>query len=226
MLIYSFMVYSWPVNLLKDLDRWVRNFIWSGDLETKRLITVAWHKVCCPLYEGGLGIRPFRKINEAAMLRLCWLFMTSNSHWSKLLRSRVVRGQGLISYHIGSSIWLGIKSYFLVVKQNLAWQIGNGANINFWTDQWLNAPLVDILNIPPHLHDQLITKIKDLIGNGSWCVPPFLFHCFPVLENAVRQVILPAEACNDQAVWKLNSSGQLTFKDAFLFLNPPKQVIS
>lgn len=161
------MIYLWPINLIKTLERWVRNFIWSGDLDTKKLVTVAWHKVCCLLNEGGLGLRSFRKINEADMLRFCWLLMTSNSQWSSLLKSRVFRGKFLVSYHVSSSIWTGIKQYVHMVKKNMVWQIGNGEYIQFWTDQWMNAPLVDLLNIPQNLHNKLTSKVKDLICNSS-----------------------------------------------------------
>lgn len=71
MLIYSFSVYSWPFSLLHSLDKWVKNFIWSGDILSRKLVTVSWNKVCKPLAKGGLGIRPFKTINEAGMLHLC-----------------------------------------------------------------------------------------------------------------------------------------------------------
>jgi len=41
MLIHSIYIYSWPISLLKDIERWVRNFIWSGDPEKRKLMTVA-----------------------------------------------------------------------------------------------------------------------------------------------------------------------------------------
>lgn len=70
MLNNSFMVYAWPVNLIKTMDKWVRNFIWSRDVDTRKVVTVAWHKVCKPIEEVGLGIRSLRQVNNAAMLKL------------------------------------------------------------------------------------------------------------------------------------------------------------
>jgi len=29
---YNFQVYRWPSNLLKHIDKWVRNFIWTSDI--------------------------------------------------------------------------------------------------------------------------------------------------------------------------------------------------
>nr|ABN08012.1 RNA-directed DNA polymerase, putative [Medicago truncatula] len=34
-----------------------RNFIWSGDTEKRKVVIVAWHKVCKPKEEGSLGLR-------------------------------------------------------------------------------------------------------------------------------------------------------------------------
>lgn len=52
----------------------MRNFIWSGDINQRKLVTVAWHKVCKPYKERGLGIRNLSDINEAGNLKLCGKF--------------------------------------------------------------------------------------------------------------------------------------------------------
>jgi hypothetical protein len=45
MLIYSISIYSWPESLLKDIEKNMRNFIWSGDIEKRKLVTVSWKNV-------------------------------------------------------------------------------------------------------------------------------------------------------------------------------------
>jgi hypothetical protein len=35
MLLYNFHIYQWPASLLAIVDRWTRNFIWSGDVEKR-----------------------------------------------------------------------------------------------------------------------------------------------------------------------------------------------
>ncbi|GAU45776.1 hypothetical protein TSUD_24400 [Trifolium subterraneum] len=44
MLIYSITLYSWPVSLLKDIEKCIRNFIWSGDIDKRKLVTTSWQK--------------------------------------------------------------------------------------------------------------------------------------------------------------------------------------
>lgn len=57
MLLYSFQIYLWSSSLVKQLDSWIRNFIWFGDISKRKLITVSWQKLCSPFQVGGLGTR-------------------------------------------------------------------------------------------------------------------------------------------------------------------------
>jgi hypothetical protein len=100
MLIYSLSIYARPVSLLKDLERWIKNFIWSGDIDQKKLVTVAWKKVCKPISEGGLGIRSFVTLNEASNFKVCWDLLNSQNQWEILLRGRAIRGQNCINHRI------------------------------------------------------------------------------------------------------------------------------
>jgi hypothetical protein len=71
MTVYSMAVYTWPNTILKSIEAWTRNFIWSGNINQKKLVTVAWKKMCAPHEEGGLGLRSLITINEAPNLKLC-----------------------------------------------------------------------------------------------------------------------------------------------------------
>jgi hypothetical protein len=54
-------------------------------------------------------------VYEAADPKLCWELVTSDNQWIDLLEARVMRSHSPISYHIGSSIWTGIKGNFFVL---------------------------------------------------------------------------------------------------------------
>ena len=51
MLLHTILIYSWPSSLIKEIERYMRNFIWSGDLDKKKLVNVAWKKYCLPYSE-------------------------------------------------------------------------------------------------------------------------------------------------------------------------------
>ena len=100
MLTHSITVYNWPTSLLKDLEKSIRNFIWSGDTSKRKLVTVAWKKLCRPLDQGGLGIKSLIHLNTTSNLKLCWNMLQSNQSWASLLTSRVIRNREVINHHI------------------------------------------------------------------------------------------------------------------------------
>jgi hypothetical protein len=119
MFIHSMTVYSWPTKLLRDMEKWIKNFIWSGDLNKRKLVIVAWKKVGAPYDEGGLALRSLISLNEATNLKLCWDMLHSEDQWACILRSRVLRGSSCINHHIYSSVWSGIKNEFSTIYEQL-----------------------------------------------------------------------------------------------------------
>jgi len=168
MTIYSITIYAWPVSLIKQLERLMRNFLWSGNFENKKLVTISWKVVCSPIKEGGFGLRSLSKFNEASSLKLGWELMHSQDQWASFLRRRVKRGKHSLQYHIYSSIWSGIKEYMQVISENSTWLLGNGNSINFWLDNWCGDTLVNLLNIPPNLHHHLKVYVSDFIHDFQW----------------------------------------------------------
>jgi len=70
MWIYSISLYSWLVSLIKQVEQKIRNFIWSGDQDKRKLVTIAWKKLCRPFSQGGLNIRSLDSLNNATNLKL------------------------------------------------------------------------------------------------------------------------------------------------------------
>jgi hypothetical protein len=118
MMIYSISLYSWPISLIKEVEKNIRNFIWSGDPDKRKLVTVSWKKLCRPFAQGGLGLRSLTSLNSASNLRLCWSLLNSNCSWASLLKDRVIRGNKIIHHHISSSIWSSIKEEYSVIDEN------------------------------------------------------------------------------------------------------------
>lgn len=131
MLLYSFHIYYWSVSLLEAIDRWIRNFVWSVDIYTKKIVTISWSKVCCSTAKGGLDLKSIRAINNAATLKLSWDFAHSNEEWATFLRDRFIKKNGPASYYIGSSIWSAIKKHLHTAYTNSSWILGDGRKINF-----------------------------------------------------------------------------------------------
>ncbi|XP_068316385.1 uncharacterized protein [Pyrus communis] len=62
---------KWPSSLLRSFSRCARNFIWSGDVTSKKIVTVSW-RLCAPKNEGSLGLCDLYSLNTTALLKLGW----------------------------------------------------------------------------------------------------------------------------------------------------------
>jgi ribonuclease HI len=223
MLTYSISLYSWPVSLLKELEKCIRNFIWSGEIDKRKLVTTSWKKVCRPLSQGGWNLRSLVSLNKASNLKLCWTLLNSQSSWAILLRDRVIRNKKPIRYHVFSSIWSSIKEEYDVIVDNSVWLVGNGENINFWNDNWCGVVLSEHYNIPSHTRQLLTSTVSDYLSNGCWNIPSQLQLEFSNLLSLVNQATIPLEQCQDSLLWKHTDSGCLELKEAYSFKMPPLQ---
>ncbi|PNX70395.1 hypothetical protein L195_g057350, partial [Trifolium pratense] len=121
MLIHCISIYNWPASIIKDIEKWIRNFIWSGHVNKKKLVTVAWKNVCKPYSEGDLGLSSLSCLNEAANMKLCWDLLHSEDFWAVLLRIRVLRHRRATDYHVSSSIWNTIKHQYSNIIKSLCY---------------------------------------------------------------------------------------------------------
>jgi len=217
MLLHTMAIYSWPVSLLRDIEKWIKKFIWSGDITKRKLVTVAWKNFCASYEEGGLNIRSLVCLNEATNLKLCWDLLHSQEQWAYIPKSRVLRDVSCIKYHIYSSIWSSIKMEFQIVRENSTWLVGDGNQINFLFDSWCGDPLQHSLNASTDLIHEYPQKLSAYIANCALNLPTSLAQVFPDLRRIVNQVTLLVNDQHDCLVWKHSTSGNLTLKNALEF---------
>ena len=198
MLVYSFHIYMWPRKLLQRIDSWIKNFIWSGDILTRKVCTVSWKRMCHPWAAGGLDLKSTHLINESLMLQLAWQFTSGNSQWSQLLRQRYLSHGHPIQRYIKSSVWCGIKEHMGMVVSNSLWIVGTGDNIQFWSDNWLGEPLLDLLKVASYLHENFAGTVADVIMNGRWNIPQDLLDV-PEVASRTGLVTLLRRQVNRKA---------------------------
>lgn len=215
MLIHTISIYSWPVSLLKQIEKWIKNFIWSGDVNKRKMVTVAWKKVCSNYEEGGLGTKSLICLNEAYNLKLCLEMMQKDEQWAIVLRSRVMRDSNCINHHIFSSIWSSLKNDYHIIKDNSTWWLGDGDKIQFWRDSWCGAALMNVFNIDQSITEQFPPTVNMYILNNHWNISEELENQFPGLRSIVSQVTIPEILKPDKLVWLHNSTGILTAKEAY-----------
>ncbi|XP_019465442.1 PREDICTED: uncharacterized protein LOC109363643 [Lupinus angustifolius] len=170
-----------PFNYL--VDKCVRNFIWSGDIGVKKLVTVACHKCCSQLDEGGLGIKSIKCLNKAALLKLTWDLKTSNLEWTNFFRLKFNCKSYNTPKYSKSSICPGIRENWLQANLNSIWLVGDGLSVNFWRDNWLGEPLVDTLNIPMSIHANIQGSIANFSLNSNTIIPGELNRKFSSVSH-------------------------------------------
>ncbi|KAM5548588.1 hypothetical protein ABKV19_000149, partial [Rosa sericea] len=147
-LIYSFQIYSWPRSLLKTVQRWIRNFFWTGDPLKKGATLVSWDKVCQPKDRGGLGLKNIVVLNQALLLKRGWDVVSKASPVAWFLHDRfLTAGFQPCLYYKKSSVWLGLKQVWKTLLSRLRWIIGNGASVRLWKDNWMGDILGEAFNL-------------------------------------------------------------------------------
>ncbi|KAF1872450.1 hypothetical protein Lal_00016748 [Lupinus albus] len=196
----------------------IRNFIWSGNSRTRKLVTVAWKTVCTPTKTGGLGIRSLKHLNQAALLKLAWEMTSSEQDWAFFCRNRFGIDKNMSKRYFKSSIWHGIKPNWNNVMQNALWLVGDGKKVNFWKDNWTGHALVDMLRIPAAMHSSLVAKVSDFVLNTVWTIPTVFAKTFPnVMDNIVQFSISRNQ---DKLIWQGTNNGILSLKDAYACIKP------
>ncbi|CAN6545200.1 unnamed protein product [Malus baccata var. baccata] len=216
MLLHNFSVYKWPSSLLRSLSRCARNFIWSGDVTSKKLVTVSWHQICAPKNEGDLGLRDLGSLNTTALLKLGWLIITTDSPWSIYIRNRFkLHGRLYSCSYMRSSIWPGIKSILHILFQNCRWVIGNGSTTSLWVDKWLDKPIVDVVGATEIAPSLSRTKVSNIIRMGQWVIPSIFSSTFPDLTKEILEMPLPFDEDKDILIWEASTSGGFSFSDGY-----------
>lgn len=80
-LLQNFRIHRWLIFLLGYLLRVARNFIFSGDFDTRKAKTVSRDNLCSLKLEGGLGLQILDVLNKAVLLKFDWESFHSNSFW-------------------------------------------------------------------------------------------------------------------------------------------------
>jgi len=193
----------------------MRNFLWSGNVEDRKVCTVAWSTLCKPREEGGLSIKDPSTINQASLLFLTWQWLNSTKQWAIICRERFLNKGQPKKHYLTSSIWPGLKQHLHLVLCNSSWSVGNGKSIYFWTDKWLATPIATTWNIPQALFSSLNMRVSDCIIAGNWCLPDYVVTKDPNLSSQIQNILLPSVDMPDKLCWISACDGDLTHSLAY-----------
>ncbi|KAJ0878040.1 putative reverse transcriptase zinc-binding domain-containing protein [Helianthus annuus] len=145
---YFFSLYKAPVQVIKDIESKIRNFLWGGDNESKKIHWAAWDRVAGPIDKGGLGLSKLNHINISLLIKWGWRFKSEKENlWVRVIEAVHKSNSNLDSFPIRKSlggVWFNIVNLLdnvlldnKPIKDLFKGELGNGESIKFWLDSWL-----------------------------------------------------------------------------------------
>lgn len=130
-----------PIQLLNQLQRYQRNFLWGTTHQKRKLHSVRWERVTTSKVEGGLDIQRLKEKNQALLANTAWRLFHNPSFFMGILISEYISPNTHHSCR-PSRTWKNILLWWSACQQGLVWRISTGTNVQFWNDPWLGPRLI------------------------------------------------------------------------------------
>ncbi|GKU94711.1 hypothetical protein SLEP1_g8164 [Rubroshorea leprosula] len=169
-----------PKQVIRELDKIRRSFLWGGVGEGRKIAWVAWERVCYEKKEGGLGVKNLRWFNMA-LLGKWWgrLIGGDKGLWSRVLVEKYGgKGGNWLSWMkesrgIGSPWWNDICKLDTGSSNKVGWllsnfnlKLGDEKSVRFWLDVWVGED--SLANVFPRLFLLDTDKYCSIYDRGYW----------------------------------------------------------
>ena len=217
-----------PKYVLKQVEKIMRRFLWSGGIEKASGAKVAWDSICKPKKEGGLGFKPLIPLNCILNMKHIWaLFSNKNqSLWASWIHTYMLKGKSFWAVKPPSQCswyWRKLPKLRDKVRPLLKHKIGNGSDTFLWYDNWHPlGPLVKKFGqrIAYDAALPLHAKVKDIIEEGEWQWP-YSFSPALMEVRAVMHLLPSPSGSQDTVLWIPSPHGQFTSSHTWAHLRNP-----
>ncbi|OMO54874.1 reverse transcriptase [Corchorus capsularis] len=216
---YLMSCFKFPKSFLHELNMLIARF-WWGSTDTKRKIHwKAWDDLCVSKLDGGLGFRDFEAFNLALLAKQCWrLIRNENSLCYRILWAKYFRNNTFMKAKLGhnpSFVWRSLLAGREVLRGGSRWRVGNGYEIDVWSDNWLNKPptFKPQAQIGTICHATTISSLMDYPGH--WDLD--LLQELVVPEDVTRILCIPLSILpyRDTLIWNDTANGIYTIKSGY-----------
>jgi hypothetical protein len=125
----------------KQLTSISAGFWWGATEGRRKVHWLGWNKMCEPKPSGGMGFRDFKGFNQALLAKQAWRIVTNpNSLCSHVLKARYFKDGNFLEAPCpkrASYTWKSILHGRELLKEGPVWRIGDGEQVNVWTDKWI-----------------------------------------------------------------------------------------
>ena len=222
-------MFIFPQATIRKLESILSAFLWKGTSMSHTGAKVAWHYLCYPLKEGGLGIKSLSTWNKAATMKHIWhLLVDKNSIWSAWVTTILLRNRPFWSIPIPSSPSWSWRKILQIREECRGWftsNIGNGFSTSLWYDYWLpgGKRLLDLFPLQRLTSTGLSwnAKAKDIIHEHCWNFPANLQELQPIWNSITFK---PNPTREDRWVWNGHNSGAFSIHSAWNLLRDKKPI--
>jgi hypothetical protein len=180
---------------------------------------MAWWKMCYPKSEGGMGFRDFHCFNLAMLAKQIWRLITSpNSFCATILKAKYYPHGDILKAgpKTGSSFtWQSLVAAIPTFKRGSIWRVGNGENINIYSDPWIPSSTNRRIITPRG--GGVYTKVSELIDpvTGAWDEELLRSLFFEVDVRRILEIPLHNQGFDDFIAWAYNNHGRYTVRSCY-----------
>ncbi|CAN1853756.1 Putative ribonuclease H protein At1g65750, partial [Linum perenne] len=179
-----------------------------------------------PKFEGGLGLKKARELNEAYMMKLGWLILKAPEKlWVQVLTSKYLKnlsqGMTLRRKTGGSNLWKGIRKTWPTMAEACQHSIRDGTSTLFWQHRWLDSG--DRLAehaIQPLSDNELDRTVAEAVAdNGDWNWDLLTELLPPQFLKQIAGMDTPNNSSgDDDMIWGPDPRGKFSISSAYEIL--------
>jgi hypothetical protein len=169
---YAMSCFDLTKTLCEQMSSMICRFWWAQQDNESKTHWLSWEMMTKSKKEGGLGFRDLYGFNLAMLARQAWRMLTNpESLCAKVLKAKYFPNCSILEASSSPGVsytWRSILKGVGLLKEGIVWRVGDGTNINIWTDPWLAR---DDARFPITPRGQcVLTKVNELLNpiTGVW----------------------------------------------------------
>ncbi|GJS99508.1 RNA-directed DNA polymerase, eukaryota, reverse transcriptase zinc-binding domain protein [Tanacetum coccineum] len=218
---YWASVFLLPKQVIYEINKILKGFLWCQGELTKRKAKISWDKICKPKDQGGLGLKDLGVWNEVLMTKHLWnVAVKKNTLWVKWIYMEKLKDKSMEEY---SQCAVSLLSDFIETRDIYDARLSKNYSINDiinegrwkWPEEW-NTKFVELNQI------QIPTLNEDIEDTAVWVSENEVWHELQNLLNvrlsdSWNQIISEMEALPlNRNIWSIVR--RITFNAAVYFI--------